>query len=185
MTKFLRESLGGLSITSTGLISCSAGSWLLSQDFPSALKGNHNRSCSATVLFALSSGHPETLFQNEFIMQKTFRKPRGWKRKGRGGSKMNCLTRWSGRDLPLTYKAGRSAEKGDAARELSGGVVQWLRRYCLGFSAQGLMTLERTFEFPNMRWQNGKLWCVNRILLVYYTSTSCWDRRWWAVGWEG
>lgn len=70
---------------------------------------------------------------------------------------MSHLTRWSGRDLALTCKVGRSAGKGDAAKELSGNLVQWMGRYCLGFSAQGLMTLERTFEFPNMRWQNRKL----------------------------
>lgn len=71
MAKFLRESLGvGGSITSTGLGWRGAGSWLLNWDFPSVLNGNRKGSCSAIALFALCSGQPEKLFQNEFIRQK-------------------------------------------------------------------------------------------------------------------
>lgn len=39
--RFLGESLWEVSMASTGLVWCSAGSWLLSQHFPSLPKGNH------------------------------------------------------------------------------------------------------------------------------------------------
>lgn len=81
-----------------------AGSWLLSQGFPSHLNGNHKGSCSAILLFALCSRWPETLFQDEFIMQKPSEKLGDERERGKEGP------RWVGSQMqqerPGTYLQG-------------------------------------------------------------------------------
>jgi len=60
---------------------------------------------------------PETLFQNEFIVQKASGKlwdEREREKEGADGFVQRC----SKRDLAFTCKAGRSAGKGSVAREL-------------------------------------------------------------------
>lgn len=123
--------------------------------------GTTKEAAQALHYFFLCWRQPETLFLKEFIVQKPSEKL------GDEREREKERASWVGIYLQGWKKPWEKGCTNRVVRHSTWEAAQWVGRYLLGFSAQVLMSLERTLEFLNIR-------CVSERLSrkVCYVSRS-------------